>query len=109
MQGHRDTPAAEQFFRRLLSAAAGVPHERITTDKLGSYAAARARLPEVAGVEHLQVRSTLRRSNRVEQAHRPTQLRERAMRRFKSAAWHGYVRRTLPPSGQRDNADAPQG
>ena len=38
LQEQRDTDAAERFFRRLLGHAGGAP-ERITTDKLGSYAA----------------------------------------------------------------------
>ena len=42
-------------------------------------------MPELAGVEPLQVRSARRCNNRVEQAHQSTRLRERVMRRFKSA------------------------
>jgi len=85
-QAHRDTAAAaERFFRRLWAVAEGAPPERITTDKLGSYAAAMTRLPEMTSVEHVQVRSVLRGNNRVEQAHQPTRGRERVMRRFKSA------------------------
>ena len=86
LQEHRDTAAAERFFRRLLIVTDGIPPARITTDKLASYAAALARLPEFAGAEHQQVRSTMRRNDRVEQAHQPTRVRERVMRRFKSAA-----------------------
>lgn len=86
LQEHRDTAAAERFFGRLLVVAGGIPPAQITTDKLGSYAAALAQLPELGSVEHLQVRSALRCNNRVEQAHEPTRLRERVMRRFKSAA-----------------------
>ncbi len=86
VQAQRDAGAAERFFRRLLAVADGVAPAQITTDKLGSYAAALARLPELAGVEHLQVRSAMRCNNRVEQAHQPTRLRERVMCRFKSAA-----------------------
>lgn len=82
----RDTAAAERFFRRLLAASADAPPARITTDKLGSYAAAKIRLPELADVEHLQVRSAMRCNNRVEQAHQPTRIRERVMRRFRSVA-----------------------
>ena len=82
LQERRDTEAAERFFRRLLTHAGGVP-ERITTDKLGSYAAAKQRSPELAGVEHLQVRSSMRCNNRVEQAHQPTRIRERRMGRFR--------------------------
>jgi len=36
-------------------------------------------------VEHLQVRSAMRCNNRVEQAHQPTRVRERVMRRVKTA------------------------
>ncbi len=86
LQERRDTAAAERFFRRLLAAAEGAPPDRITTDKLGSYAAAIARVPEMQAVEHVQVRSALRCNNRVEQAHQPTRVRERVMRRFRSAA-----------------------
>ena len=86
LQPHRDTAAAERFFRRLLSAANGTPPERITTDKLGSYAAAITRLPEMRSVEHLRVRSAMRCNNRVEQAHQSTRVRECVMRRFKSPA-----------------------
>ncbi len=86
LQEHRDTAAAERFFRRLLAMAGGVPPARVTTDKLGSYAAALDHIPELRGVEHLQVRSAMRCNNRVEQAHQPTRARECVMRRFKSAA-----------------------
>ena len=86
LQARRDTAAAEQFFRRLLAVADGDTPARVTTDQLGSYAAALARVPELGGVEHLQVRAAMRCNNRVEQAHQPTRLRERVMRRFKSAA-----------------------
>ena len=85
LQAHRDTNAAERFFGRLL-AADGVRPERITTDKLGSYAAALQRIPALGSAEHLQVRSAIRCNNRVEQAHQPTRVRERVMRGFKSSA-----------------------
>ena len=64
----------------------GVAPERITTDKLGSCAAALARVPQLAGVEHLHVRSTMRCNNPVEPAHQPTRVRERMMRRFRPPA-----------------------
>jgi putative transposase len=85
LQAHRDTAAAERFFRRLLVIADGVAPARITSDKLGSYAAALARVPALHAVEHVQVRSAQRGNNRVEQAHQPTRLHECVMRRFKSA------------------------
>ena len=86
LQEHRDAAAAERFFRRLLIVTDGAPPARITTDKLGSDAAALLRLPELRGAEHVHVRSALRCNNRVEQAHQPTRIRERVMRRFRSAA-----------------------
>jgi putative transposase len=85
VQEHRDTAAAERFFRRLLGHAGGPP-DAIVTDGLASYGAARARLPELAAVEHLRGRAAARLNNRVEQLHQPTRLRERQMRRFKSVA-----------------------
>jgi putative transposase len=85
VQERRDAAAAGGFLRRLLAAAGDMAPSRVTTDRLGSYAAALARLPEFADVEHQQVRSAPRRNNRAEQAHQPTRLRERVMRRFWSA------------------------
>ena len=87
LQEHRDTAAAERFSRRMLFVTDGVPPARITIDTLGSDAAALAKLPELRGVEHMHVRSALRCDNRVEQAHQPTRVRERVMRRFRPAAW----------------------
>jgi putative transposase len=83
VQQHRDTDAAERFFRRLLEHT-GEPPERIRTDKLASYAAAKRRLPELEGVKHETVHSGARLNNRVEQSHQPTRMRERRMQRFKS-------------------------
>ena len=83
LQERRDTEAAGQFFRALLGHSGDVPPERITTDKLGSYAAAKQRIPELDSVEHLQVRSAMRCNNRVEQAHQPTRIREKRMGRFR--------------------------
>jgi putative transposase len=82
LQEQRDTDAAERFFQVLLGHARAVP-DRINTDKLGSYAAAIHRLPELVGVDHQQVRSAQRCNNRVEQAHQPTRVRERRMGRFR--------------------------
>jgi putative transposase len=75
--------AERGIFRTLLGHTGGSPPERITTDKLGSYAAAKQRIPELEGVEHHQVRSRMRCNNRVEQAHQPTRIRERRMGRFR--------------------------
>ncbi len=59
--------------------------ERIVTDKLASYGAAKRCVPELGGTEHLEVESEDRLNNRVEQAHQPTRPRELRMGRFKSA------------------------
>ena len=83
VQAQRNAEAAECFFRRLLDHAGGPP-ERIRTDKLASYAAAKRRIPELDGVEHEQVHAGARLNNRVEQSHLPTRLREYRMQRFKS-------------------------
>ena len=83
VQEQRNADAAERFFRRLLNHA-GEPPERIRTDRLASYAAAKKRLPELDGVEHEKVHSKARLNNRAEQSHQPTRLRERRMQRFKS-------------------------
>ena len=83
VQEHRDTEAAERFFRRLLGHAGGPP-EQVVTGSLGSYGAAKVRVPELAAVEHLRVRAAARLNNRVGQSHQPTRLRERQMRRFKT-------------------------
>ncbi len=48
LQEHRDAAAAERFFRRLLIVTDGAPPARITTDKLGSDAAALLRLTRAA-------------------------------------------------------------
>ena len=82
LQEHRHTDTAERFFRRLLGFAGGAP-ERITTDKLGSYAAAIRRLPQLKGVDHQEAHAALRCNNRVEQARQPTRVRERRMGRFR--------------------------
>jgi putative transposase len=86
LQGRRDTAAAARFSHRLLVATGGIARARITTDKLGTSAAALAGSPELSRVEHLQVRAARRCNNHVEQAHQPTCIRERVMRRFRSCA-----------------------
>ena len=63
----------------------------IITDKLRSYSA--ARLEVMPSVEHLQHKYQ---NNRAENSHQPTRLRERVMRRFKSA---GHAQRFLSAFG----------
>lgn len=83
VQEKRDTEAAERFFRHLLDSTSGSP-KQIVTDGLGSYAAAKVRVPELNDSVHLRVRAAARLNNRVEQSHQSTRLRERRMQRFKS-------------------------
>ncbi len=83
VQERRDAHAAERFFRRLLIHTGGAP-ERIVTDKLASYAAAKHRVAELEAAKHVCVRAAARLNNRIEQSHQPTRLRERRMQRFKS-------------------------
>ncbi|WP_019011947.1 IS6 family transposase [Deinococcus aquatilis] len=82
LQGHRDTEAATSFFQHLLSEY-DVP-EIIHTDKLGSDGAALRDLPVLQGMEHVQVISTARCNNLIEQSHRHTRQQERQQRGFRS-------------------------
>ena len=66
---HRDTHAAKTFFERLL-VNDDVP-DVIHTDKLWSYGAAIRALPVLHGVEHLQVISSARCNNLIEQRQAP--------------------------------------
>jgi putative transposase len=79
VQSHRDQKAAKKFFRKLLKGLRYVPRV-IITDKLRSYSAAKAEV--LPSVEHCQQKYQ---NNRAENSHQPTRLRERVMRRFKSA------------------------
>jgi putative transposase len=79
VQSRRDKKAAKKFFRKLLKGLRYVPRV-IITDKLRSYSAAKAEM--MPGVEHLQHKYQ---NNRAENSHQPTRLREKVMRRFKSA------------------------
>jgi putative transposase len=80
VQSRRDKKAAKKFFRKLLKGLRYVPRT-VITDKLRSYSAARADM--MPSVEHITQKH---RNNRAENSHQPTRLRERVMRRFKSAA-----------------------
>ncbi len=79
VQSRRDKKAAKKFFRKLLKGLRSVPRV-LMTDKLKSYSAARAEV--MPSVEHRQDKGQ---HNRAENSHQPTRLRERVMRRFKSA------------------------
>ncbi|MBV8883405.1 MAG: IS6 family transposase, partial [Chroococcidiopsidaceae cyanobacterium CP_BM_RX_35] len=90
LQRHRDTKAAERFFRKLLKQQSFVPRV-LVTDKLKSYEAAKKRL--MKNVEHRAHKGL---NNRVENSHQPTRVRERRMRRFKSP---GQAQRFLSTFG----------
>jgi len=79
VQSRRNKKAAKRFFRKLRVRLQYVPRV-IITDKLKSYGAAKREI--LPGVEHRQHK---RLNNRAENSHQPTRLREKKMRRFKSA------------------------
>ena len=90
VQPRRNKQAARKFFRKLLKGQRYALRV-IITDKLGSYAAAKAEvLPDVAH------QSDKRDNNRAENSHQPTRERERRMRGFKSA---GHAQRFLATLG----------
>ena len=90
VQSRRDKKAAKKFFRKLLKQLRYVP-SLIITDKLKSYRAAKAEV--MPSVEHIQQKYQ---NNRAENSHEPTRLREKVMRRFKSA---GHAQRFLSTFG----------
>ena len=77
LQPRRDTSAAKYFFRKLFRRW-GQPRV-LVTDKLGSYAAAKAGI--APGIEHRQHKGL---NNRAEASHRHTRRRKKVMGRFKS-------------------------
>jgi putative transposase len=90
VQSRRNKKAAKRFFRKLLNGLQYVPRV-IITDKLRSYGAAKREI--LPGVEHRQHK---RLNNRAEHSHQPTRLREKKMRKFKSAK---HVQRFLSAFG----------
>ena len=82
VQKRRDKVAAKRFFQRVLAACMEVPR-KIVTDRLRSYPAAKAEVPELANVRHLFVKASARVNNRAENSHQPTRERERRMRGFR--------------------------
>jgi len=79
VQSRRDRHAARRLMRKLLKKH-GRPPRVLITDKLKSYAAANRDLG--INVEHRQHKGL---NNRAENSHQPTRVREKVMRRFKSA------------------------
>jgi len=79
LQAKRYGDTAKRFFRRLLRSHQGEPR-KIVTDKLRSYEVAHQEVfPESIHVTDQYA------NNREEQSHENTRVRERGMRRFKSA------------------------
>ena len=79
LQSRRDGNAAKRFFKRLIKKNHGEPR-KIVTDKLRSYNVAHRELIPEAIHDKSQYAN-----NRAELSHQPTRVRERGMRRFKSA------------------------
>jgi transposase-like protein len=79
VQPKRDTKAALRLMRKLLKKQGYAP-DKLVTDRLGSYGAARREL--CLSCRHEQ---GLRKNNRVENSHQPVRRRERKQQRFKSA------------------------
>jgi len=78
LQAKRDGSAAKRFFKRLLRSH-GTEPRKIVTDKLRSYRVVHREL--IPGTIHSTQQYE---SNRAEQSHEATRVRERGMRRFKS-------------------------
>ncbi|VVE85872.1 transposase [Pandoraea sputorum] len=109
LQKRRDTAAAKRFFKRVLRSNP-VPH-KIVTDRLRSYAAAKAELPALAAGKHVFVKAAARVNNRAENSHQPTRERERRMQGFRNPAHatlpverrtHPAALRTQTPLAARD-------
>ncbi|MFM0061393.1 IS6 family transposase [Paraburkholderia phytofirmans] len=81
LQKKRDKAAAKRFFRQILRS--NPAPRKIVTDQLRSYPAAKAELPELAGVKHVFVKAYARVNNRAENSHQPTRRRERQMQGFR--------------------------
>ena len=79
VQSRRDRHAAKRLMRNLLKKHGRTPRVLIT-DKLKSYAAANR--DSGLNVEHRQHKGL---NNRAENSHQPTRVREKVMRRLKSA------------------------
>lgn len=90
VQSRRNKKAATKFFRKLLKGLQNVPRA-IITDRLRSYAAAKAEV--MPSVEHHRDKGL---NNRAENSHQPTCERERRMRGFKSP---GHAQRFLSTFG----------
>jgi len=95
VQKRKDTQAAKRFFKKLLKGEGCAPN-RIVTDKLKSYAAAkREAMPDVVHCEDRYA------NNRCEASHEHTREQQRQMRGFKSS---GSAQRFLAVHARVQNA-----
>ena len=104
VQSRRNTSAAKRFFRKLFRR--WDKPRVLVTDKLGSYAAAKAEI--APGIEHRQHKVL---NNRAEASHRHTRRPEKIMGRFKSpsqAQWfltaHDQIATLFRPKRHRYSA-----
>ena len=94
VQKRKDKQAAKRFFKKLLKGEGCSPN-RMVTDKLRSYAAAKREV--MPSVVHCQDRYE---NNRAEVSHEHTREQERQMREFKSP---GQAQRFLAVHGRVQN------
>ncbi len=94
VQKRKDKRAAKRFFRKMLKRQGKTPN-RMVTDKLRSYGAAKREV--IPSVPHCQDRYA---NNRAEVSHQHTREQERQMRRFKSL---GQTQRFLSVHGAVNN------
>ena len=94
VQKRKDTRAAKGFFIKLLKSQGRTPIE-LTTDRLGSYRAAKRQI--MSSVPHCQDRYA---NNRAEVSHQHTREQQRQMRGFRS---DGYAQRFSSVHGQFHN------
>jgi len=73
---------------------------KIVTAQLRSYLAAKASVPQLAGVKHVSVKASTRANNRAENSHEPTRRRERQMQ---VSAIHGARSTSCRTSGRSGN------
>lgn len=99
LQKHREKVAVKQFFSRLLGQYRHGPN-KIVTDKLRSYWAAKAEIPAQQDVRHVFVGARARVTNRAENSHQPTRERERRMKGLRGPTLTEAFLSSFGPVGQ---------